>query len=151
MTLGSGSGKTRLVQMKHRIDECREQPDDDENCPVRGIMDRIGSKWSVMLIMVLAERPHRYGEIRRAVPDISQRMLTQTLRELQQDGLISRHVHPTTPPTVEYRLTPLGLTLLDPLSGLLNWAEVHSEAIIAARRAYGAADGRVDPTLRSVI
>lgn len=108
----------------------------DQNCPVRGILDRIGSKWSVLIIMVLAERPHRFGELRREVFDISQRMLTQTLRELQRDGLISRHVHATTPPTVEYRLTLLGQTLLEPLTGLLNWAESYSEDIREARDVF---------------
>lgn len=125
---------------QHILD--KTQSDDDENCPVRGIMDRVGSKWSVLLIMVLADRPHRFGELRRAVSDISQRMLTQTLRELQRDGLISRQVHPTTPPTVEYRLTPLGQTLLKPLTGLLAWAEANSGAIQAARLAFEAANSQ---------
>lgn len=131
--------------MKQRILAYRADAISAENCPIRGIMDRIGSKWSVLLISVLAERPHRFGELRRAVSDISQRMLTQTLRELQQDGLIGRTVHPTTPPTVEYRLTPMGQTLLEPLAGLLNWAEAHSPAIQAARSAYAAAERPVAP------
>lgn len=126
------------VRLKQQRDEARKvDAEAVENCPVRGILDKIGSKWSVLLITTLAERPHRFGELRRAVSDISQRMLTQTLRELQRDGLISRHVHPTTPPTVEYRLTPIGETLLEPLSSLLVWAETHSDAICAARQAYG--------------
>lgn len=108
----------------------------DISCPVRSIMDKIGSKWSVLLIMVLAQRPHRFGELKREVSDISQRMLTQTLRELQRDGLISRHVHATTPPTVEYRLTALGETLLVPLTGLLSWAEAHSDDIRKAREEF---------------
>ena len=125
--------------MRERV-LAKTQSDDDENCPVRGIMDKIGSKWSVLLIMVLAGRPHRFGELRRTVADISQRMLTQTLRELQRDGLISRHVYPTKPPTVEYRLTPLGQTLLMPLTGLLAWAEAHASAIQAARLEFAAAE-----------
>lgn len=128
-----------LAEMKRHILDSRAQAVAAEDCPVRGIMDKIGSKWSVLLIMFLADRSHRFGELRRGIPDISQRMLTQTLRELQRDGLISRHVHPTTPPTVEYRLTPLGQTLLVPLSGLLTWADAHSDAIHAARLAFEAA------------
>jgi DNA-binding HxlR family transcriptional regulator len=86
--------------------------------------------------MTLAERPHRFGELRRAVFDISQRMLTQTLRELQRDGLISRKVHPTTPPSVEYALTPLGRSLLEPLSHLIRWADDNHGAIRAARTKF---------------
>lgn len=128
-----------LSEMKRRLCEYHTWSLDGGMCPIRGIMDRIGSKWSVLLIMVLAERPHRFGELRRAIPDISQRMLTQTLRQLQQDGLIGRQVHATTPPTVEYRLTTLGETLLAPLSGLLAWAETHSDVIFTARLAHEAA------------
>jgi DNA-binding HxlR family transcriptional regulator len=104
-----------------------------ENCPIRDVLDRIGDKWSTLLVLTLAERPHRFGELRRAVFDISQRMLTQTLRELQRDGLISRKVHPTTPPSVEYALTPLGSSLLEPLSHLQSWAEENHTTIRAAR------------------
>jgi len=106
------------------------------NCPVRDVLDRIGDKWSTLLVLTLAERPHRFGELRRAVFDISQRMLTQTLRELQRDGLITRKVHPTTPPSVEYALTALGRSLLDPLSHLIRWADVHHAAIRAARSEF---------------
>jgi DNA-binding HxlR family transcriptional regulator len=106
-------------------------------CPVRDVLDQIGDKWSTLLLMTLGERSHRFGELRRAVPDISQRMLTQTLRDLQRDGLISRHVHPTVPPSVEYRLTPLGSSLLEPLSHLINWASSHYGAIVAARSSFG--------------
>jgi len=106
------------------------------NCPVRDVLDRIGDKWSTLLVLTLAERAHRFGELRRAVFDISQRMLTQTLRDLQRDGLITRTVHPTTPPSVEYALTPIGRSLLDPLSHLIRWADVHHTAIRAARSKF---------------
>lgn len=105
-------------------------------CPVRDVLDQIGDKWSTLILLILGERSHRFGELRRAVPDISQRMLTQTLRDLQRDGLISRHVHPTVPPSVEYRLTPLGQSLLEPLSHLIRWANSHYGAIIAARSSF---------------
>ena len=123
--------------LKHQVARCKKAHQQvDPQCPVRGIMDKVGSKWSVLIIMVLSERSHRFGELKREVPDISQRMLTQTLRELQRDGLINRTVHATTPPTVEYSLTDLGKTLLGPLTGLLSWAEKNSDDIRAAREAF---------------
>jgi DNA-binding HxlR family transcriptional regulator len=109
---------------------------DVEQCPIRGILDRIGDKWSFLLILKLAQRPHRFGELRREVNDISQRMLTQTLRSLQRDGLISRTVFPTTPPSVEYRLTDLGRSLLEPMQSLVTWADLHQSAIQAARMQF---------------
>lgn len=108
-------------------------------CPVRQVLDQIGDKWSTLFIQLLGERPHRFGELRRAVPDISQRMLTQTLRDLQRDGLVSRHVFPTVPPGVEYRLTPLGESLLEPLSHLVRWAERNFEDIRRCRQEFAAA------------
>jgi DNA-binding HxlR family transcriptional regulator len=110
-----------------------ESPGDMSRCPIRAVLDQISGKWTTLLVMVLAIRPHRFGELRRAVPDISQRMLTQTLRDLQRDGLISRHVFPTLPPSVEYRLTPLGRSFLKPLIGLVRWSVEHHDAIREAR------------------
>jgi DNA-binding HxlR family transcriptional regulator len=109
-------------------------------CPVRGVLDRIGDKWTTLVLIVLATRPHRFSEIRRAVPDISKRMLTQTLRDLERDGMISRHVFPTKPPSVEYRLTALGESILDPLVSLITWAETSRNTIEEARSAYDAAE-----------
>jgi DNA-binding HxlR family transcriptional regulator len=114
----------------------RSQGENLDQCPVRGVLDRIGDKWSTLIIITLTEGPLRFGQLRRAVPDISQRMLTQTLRDLQRDGLISRHVFPTQPPSVEYRLTPMGQSLLEPLAGLVRWAEAHHGAIRGARSAF---------------
>ena len=96
-------------------------------------MQQIGGKWSTLLLEVLADRPYRFGELRRMIPDISQRMLTQTLRELQAGGLIEREVFPTTPPSVEYRLSPLGQSFLAPLSALVSWAFTNHPAIREAR------------------
>ena len=114
-------------------DDWREGGQPSEACPVRNVLDRIGDKWSVLIVLTLAGAPHRFGALRRAVPDISQRMLTQTLRDLERDGLLSRTVHPTKPPSVEYALTPLGDSLLVPLSGLVRWADEHHAEILAAR------------------
>ncbi|MGA9658795.1 MAG: helix-turn-helix domain-containing protein [Asticcacaulis sp.] len=109
---------------------------DIARCPVRDVLDHIGDKWSSLLLVALGSKPHRFGELKRAVPDISQRMLTQTLRDLQRDGLISRHVFPTTPPAVEYRLTPLGMSLMTPLMAMMSWASDHHSDIRMARRVY---------------
>jgi DNA-binding HxlR family transcriptional regulator len=107
-----------------------------DECPVRQVLDQIGDKWSTLMLIALADRPRRFGELRRMIPDISQRMLTQTLRDLQRDGLISRTVFPTQPPSVEYRLTAMGRSLLEPLGGLVRWAERNYGRIIAAREAF---------------
>jgi DNA-binding HxlR family transcriptional regulator len=108
----------------------------EDACPVRGVLDRIGDKWSFLIVSMLAEKPHRFGELRRAVPDISQRMLTQTLRDLQRDGLVDREVFPTNPPSVEYRLTKLGQSLLVPMNGLIGWAEKNHARINTARTTF---------------
>lgn len=108
------------------------------DCAIRGVLDRIGDKWSYLLILHLSGGPLRFGQLRRTVDDISQRMLTQTLRSLQRDGLVDRRVFPTTPPSVEYRLTGRGQTLLRPMRGLVDWAEAHRRDIDASRTAYDA-------------
>jgi DNA-binding HxlR family transcriptional regulator len=116
--------------------ECDMSGWDMGNCPVRDVLDRIAGKWSTLLLGALARQPYRFGELRRLVPDISQRMLTQTLRDLQRDGLISRHVFPTQPPSVEYRLTAMGQSLLEPLAALVRWADTYYGAIRGARSEY---------------
>jgi DNA-binding HxlR family transcriptional regulator len=105
-------------------------------CPVRDVLDRIGDKWSVLIVLTLAGQPHRFGALKRAVPDISQRMLTQTLRDLQRDGFLRRTVYPTVPPSVEYALTPLGESLLEPLQALVGWADAHHAEVREARARF---------------
>jgi DNA-binding HxlR family transcriptional regulator len=117
----------------------RARHPDLADCPVRNVLDRISGKWQTLLISALADGPLRFGALKRALPDISQRMLTQSLRELQRDGLIARRVYPTAPPSVDYRLTDLGRSLLEPLAGLIRWAEERAEAIAAARQDFDAA------------
>jgi DNA-binding HxlR family transcriptional regulator len=119
------------------------------DCPVRDVVNQIGDKWSALLILLLGEHPHRFGELRRAVPDISQRMLTQTLHDLRRDGLVSRTVHSTSPPSVEYALTPLGETLLDPLSHLVRWADENHVAIQQSRAAFESETGQAIASGRS--
>lgn len=110
------------------------------NCPIRSVVQNIFGKWSALLLMALAERPYRFGELRRLVPDISQRMLTETLRDLQRDGYVHREVFPTKPPSVEYSLTDLGRSMFDSLQHLLNWAETNHGAVRDARMSFDAAD-----------
>ncbi|GAA2658241.1 helix-turn-helix domain-containing protein [Streptomyces aculeolatus] len=108
-------------------------------CPVGDVLRRVGDKWSMLLVILLGGRPHRYNELHRAVEGISQRMLTRTLRTLESDGLVRRQVHPTVPPSVEYSLTPLGRSLLEPVSALADWAVRHEEEISGARARHAAA------------
>ncbi|RUM24494.1 transcriptional regulator [Rhizobium vallis] len=133
-----------VLSLKNRMPGARREIDlaslDFSNCPVRDMMQQIGGKWSTLLLEVLAAQPHRFGELRRLLPDISQRMLTQTLRDLQRDGYIAREVFPTKPPSVEYSMTDLGRSLYQPLSQLLNWAEANHEAVRAARSRFDSAD-----------
>lgn len=109
------------------------------NCPIRNVVQSIFGKWTSLLLMALAEKPYRFGELRRLVPDISQRMLTETLRDLQRDGYVHREVFPTKPPSVEYSLTDLGRSMFDSLQHLLNWAENHHSTVLQARATFDAA------------
>lgn len=103
------------------------------------ILGRIGDKWTVLIIIVLHARTHRFNEIKRAVNGISQQMLTRTLKNLERDGMISRTVHPTVPPQVEYALTDLGRSLSEPVAALGNWARENLTEINGKRGAYDAA------------
>lgn len=106
---------------------------DEARCPVRNLLDRIGDRWSMLLIAALSGGPLRFSALARTIPDISKRMLTQTLRTLETDGLVSREVKPTVPPSVTYALTPLGESFAAPLLGLIDWAEVNFETVRKAR------------------
>ena len=108
---------------------------------VSAVLSRIGDKWTVLIVMMLAERPRRFNELKRAIGGISQRMLTLTLRGLERDGLVSRTVFPTIPPRVDYALTDLGHSLRVPVKALGDWAFEHIACIDAARQDY---DGRSD-------
>lgn len=108
------------------------------NCPVRHVLDHVAAKWTTLILLHLSRGPARFNAIGRALPDISKRMLTQSLRDLERDGLIAREVFPTKPPSVEYRLTDMGRSLLDPLGALIDWAKLHADPIAEARRAYAA-------------
>ncbi len=109
----------------------------DEECvAARDIFDRVGDRWSLYILGQLGGGPVRFNELRRTVEGVSQRMLSLTLRSLERDGLISRTVFPTNPPQVEYALTELGRTLLEPIEALVKWAAAHQDAIETARTKF---------------
>jgi len=111
-----------------------------ESCPaIREVLDRVGDKWSVLVVGALHDGPRRFSELRRSIEGISQRMLTLTLRGLERDGLVTRTIFPTVPPRVDYELTRTGRTLLEPLMALAEWAAEHRVAIQGARARYDAA------------
>jgi len=107
-------------------------------CPVRDVLDRVGDKWSVLVVLRLGRGPERFRALLRAVAGISQRMLTVTLRGLERDGLVHRKVFDTRPPSVEYSLTPLGHSLLSHITGLANWAVEYDADIKQAQSEYDA-------------
>jgi DNA-binding HxlR family transcriptional regulator len=106
---------------------------DNIRCPTRDLLDQIGDRWSMLLIGALGSGPKRFSALGRAVPDISKRMLTQTLRTLEGNGFVHRDVQPTVPPSVTYSLTPLGKSFAGPLLGLIEWAEANFKAVLDAR------------------
>jgi DNA-binding HxlR family transcriptional regulator len=102
-------------------------------CPSRLLLDRIADKWTVLVIQILAHETMRYSALQRQIGDISQKMLTQTLRSLERDGLVRRKIYPVASPRVEYTLTSLGRTLIEPLQGLCRWSEKHLSKLEALR------------------
>src|SRR5262249_46298939 len=107
-------------------------------CQLRDVLDRVGDKWSVLVMGLLADGPRRYSDLRRAIDGISQRMLTLTLRGLERDGLLTRTVTPSAPPQVHYELTEVGHTLSTEVSGMIRWSEEHRDYITQARQSYDA-------------
>lgn len=105
-------------------------------CPTRQALDLIADKWTTLLIYLLSKGKQRYGDLHRQVGGISQKMLTQTLRKLERDGLVTRHVYPEVPPRTEYELTRLGHTLIGPLGALCEWAGSHLSELEQARKRY---------------
>lgn len=107
---------------------------------VRDLLARVGDKWSVLAITLLGERTYRFSELSRSIDGISQRMLALTLRQLERDGLVRREAFAEVPPRVEYSLTPLGRSVLDPITALASWAQDHGGDVADARRSYDAAN-----------
>ncbi|GAA1658712.1 helix-turn-helix domain-containing protein [Nonomuraea maheshkhaliensis] len=118
--------------------------DDDGLCEegrdlIRGVLERIGDKWSVIVICQLGDTTRRFNELRRMSAPITQRMLSATLRGLERDGLVTRTVHDTKPPRVDYALTPRGTSLLEVVRALAGWAERNATGILDSRTAFDAA------------
>ena len=122
-------GTTVIPDTLHVAEDCRA---------VSEVLARVGDKWTMLVVGELGPGPKRFNEIRRALGSISQRMLTLTLRGLERDGLVTRTVFPTIPPRVDYELTKLGRSLLEPVSGLGLWARRNRAAILAARQKFDA-------------
>ena len=119
-------------------------PGQAKACTVREVLDRVGGKWSIGILVAASQGPVRFTELERCVEGISRRMLTLTLRNLERDGLLHRTAYPTVPPRVEYTATPIALELYESLVALTSWAERHRSAIADARETYDRARGATD-------
>lgn len=108
----------------------------DANCPTRQMLDVIANKWATLVIGLLKTQSMRFMALHKQIGGISQKMLTQTLRDLEREGLVQRTIYAEVPPRVEYALTPLGQTLCEPINALIKWSEENIEAVIAARQLY---------------
>lgn len=132
-----------MVTVPTLLDKLRAQQDDlgdlfDPDCPTRLILDRVGDKWTVLVVLLLSDGPLRFSEVRGRLGRVAPKVLSQTLRRMERDGLVSREVFAEVPPRVEYSLTDLGQSLIEPIAVLGNWAEVHVGQITAAQEAYDA-------------
>lgn len=107
-----------------------------QNCPTRLLLDHIADKWASLILWRLADGPVRFNALQRQIEGISTKVLSQALKSLERDGLVSRAVFPTVPVTVEYSITPLGLTLSDKISAVTGWAEQNIEAVLDAQQRY---------------
>lgn len=110
----------------------------DANCPTRQVLDRIADKWAVLVLGLLVEEPVRFNRLRKAIDGLSQKMLSQTLKNLERDGLVHRAAKATVPVTVEYSITPLGLTLAETVEAIKIWAESHIADVQKAQQRYDA-------------
>lgn len=128
------AGHTDVTVPSAELDPCGlpHHPD----CGIRDVLDRVGDKWSVLVVVELASGTRRFRELQRAVHGISQRMLTLTVRRLERDGLVTRTVYPTVPAQVDYRLTPTGASLTHLVKALADWSLAHREGIAASRANY---------------
>ncbi|ACU73507.1 transcriptional regulator, HxlR family [Catenulispora acidiphila DSM 44928] len=129
------------MEMASAIGPCASIPA-DQMAFIRQVLDRVGDKWSMLIIAVLADSPLRYTDLHRQIPGISQRMLTHTLRHLHEDGLLTRTPHAEVPPRVEYALTPLSHGLHEIVTQLIHWASTHHDEIRANRSSTGTSSSR---------
>ncbi len=117
---------------------CGEEAAPSTRALVRDILERVSDKWTMFVIGILAEGPQRFGALQACVPGISHRMLTRTLRALERDGMVTRTVYAQVPPRVDYELTPLGATLIEPVLAFVGWVERHQDEVEANRAAFDA-------------
>ncbi len=126
-----------VTNAEHLVDQLFSRGDVfDPDCPTRLVLDRIGDKWTVLAVLLLSKGPLRFTELRDGIGRVAPKVLTQTLRRLQRDGLITREVFAEVPPRVVYTLTPLGESLIGPIRAVSDWAEEHMPAISAAQNSY---------------
>jgi DNA-binding HxlR family transcriptional regulator len=110
----------------------------DPDCPTRLVLDRIGDKWTVLVVLLLSDGPMRFTDLRGELGRVAPKVLTQTLRRMERDGLVTREIFAEVPPRVEYALTDLGHSLIEPIAAVSDWAEVHVHQITAAQATYDA-------------
>jgi DNA-binding HxlR family transcriptional regulator len=114
----------------------------DPDCATRLVLDRIGDKWTVLVVLLLSDGPMRFSELRSHLGRVAPKVLTQTLRRMERDGLVTREIFAEVPPRVTYALTDLGQSLIDPIIVLGDWAEINVDQIVAAQEAYDARENR---------
>lgn len=114
----------------------------EDQCPTRQVLERLADKWALLILDRLETGPQRFNALKREIKQITQKVLTQTLRKLERDGLVTRTVYATKPVTVEYALTALGATLTETVAALAHWAEQNMDAVAAAQAAYDAEEAR---------
>ena len=137
MTTPTYLGVTNIEIQLLMIEENYKKFNGLENCPVRNVLDRVGDKWSILIISILGEcGTTRFNQLNQKIGNISQKMLTVTLRTLEADGLVRRTIYPEIPPRVEYNLTPMGKSLLPAIEGLTHWAQENMPAVLASREQY---------------
>ncbi|WP_417267299.1 winged helix-turn-helix transcriptional regulator [Celeribacter baekdonensis] len=124
-----------------RIEQWKADGFDPKNCPVRQVLDHLAAKWTTLILLELENGAQRFNALGRALPDISKRMLTQSLRDLERDGLVRREVFDTKPPSVAYSLTDLGRSFLTPLHAMMDWAGQNMPDIMAARDRFSTSGG----------
>ena len=128
-----GTPVTDIAEGRSRLEGWKQDGFDPANCPVRTILDHVAAKWTTLILMELQIAPRRFNALGRALPDISKRMLTQSLRDLERDGMVIRQVFDTKPPSVEYSLSELGQSFLDPMERMIAWAMTRQDDIARAR------------------
>src|SRR5437899_4318641 len=148
LTVGSGAFEGRRLPQSRRQDQASAQrskriaeANSHHDCEFRDILSRVGDKWSLLVIFLLEGMPARRGrfsDLKRNIPGISQRMLTATVRNLERDGMLTRHVYAEVPPRVEYELTALGGGLMEPVRGLVSWLQSNWSVIRSARARFDA-------------